>query len=168
MKAIVVPLDCSAASERVLAAARELAEKFEAEIHLIHVHEIRAGLPAYPGTAGGVTMSEMMPIAGVPVGAPIDLIRPTPADDEQRRQLPAWKDELSRAGLKVILHEPSGSVVEQILEQADRAHAGMIVMGSHGHGAMYNLLVGSVTAGVLKGSKCPVLLVPADQSGSGD
>jgi len=34
------------------------------------------------------------------------------------------------------------------------------VMGTHGHGAMYNLLVGGVTKGVLKRSTRPVLLVP--------
>jgi nucleotide-binding universal stress UspA family protein len=34
-------------------------------------------------------------------------------------------------------------------------------MGTHGHGAMYNLLVGSVTEGVLKQSTRPVLLVPS-------
>jgi nucleotide-binding universal stress UspA family protein len=34
------------------------------------------------------------------------------------------------------------------------------VMGSHGHGSVYNLLVGSVTEGVLKAGERPVLLVP--------
>jgi len=38
------------------------------------------------------------------------------------------------------------------------------VMGSHGHGAVYNLLVGSVTAGVLKSAKCPVLVVPSKKA----
>jgi nucleotide-binding universal stress UspA family protein len=37
-------------------------------------------------------------------------------------------------------------------------------MGTHGHGAMYTLLVGSVTKGVLKHSARPVLLVPAPRS----
>src|SRR5207249_2278502 len=36
--------------------------------------------------------------------------------------------------------------------------------GTHGHGAMYNLLVGSATKGVLKHSTHPVLLVPAPKS----
>jgi nucleotide-binding universal stress UspA family protein len=34
-------------------------------------------------------------------------------------------------------------------------------MGSHGHGALFEFLVGSVTNGVLKSAKCPVLVVPA-------
>ena len=40
----------------------------------------------------------------------------------------------------------------------------LMVMGAHGHGAMYNLLVGSATKGVLTHSARPVLLVPASRS----
>jgi nucleotide-binding universal stress UspA family protein len=43
---------------------------------------------------------------------------------------------------------------------ADSANVDLIVMGRHSHGAMYNLLVGSVTEAVLKRSRWPVLLVP--------
>jgi len=50
------------------------------------------------------------------------------------------------------------------LKQADAVNADFIVMGSHGHGAMYNLLVGSVTEGVLKRSTRPLLLVPSSRS----
>ncbi|MEO8353471.1 MAG: universal stress protein, partial [Chthoniobacteraceae bacterium] len=41
--------------------------------------------------------------------------------------------------------------------------ADMIVMGSHGHGSFYELLVGSVTSGVLRDARCPVLVVPAKE-----
>lgn len=54
-----------------------------------------------------------------------------------------------------------GSAIEKILHEANEQKAGLIIMGSHGHGALYELLVGSVTAGVLKGAPCPVLVVPA-------
>jgi hypothetical protein len=36
----------------------------------------------------------------------------------------------------------------------------MVVLGSHGHGAFYNLIVGSVAEGVIRHSKVPVLVVP--------
>jgi len=38
------------------------------------------------------------------------------------------------------------------------------VMGTHGHGAMYHLLVGSAAKGVLKHATRPVLLVPSAKS----
>jgi len=54
-------------------------------------------------------------------------------------------------------------VAEQILNQADALNAHLIVMGTHGHGEMYNLLVGSATKGVLKHTTRPVLLVPSSR-----
>ncbi|MGB8339952.1 MAG: universal stress protein, partial [Chthoniobacterales bacterium] len=69
--------------------------------------------------------------------------------------------ELTRAGLPVVAHEREGTVVEEILKTSREISADLIVMGSHGHGSVYNLLVGSVTEGVLKAGKRPVLLVPA-------
>ena len=47
-----------------------------------------------------------------------------------------------------------------IIEQAQKSRAAYIVMGSHGHSALYDLLAGSTTTGVLKRSTCPVLIVP--------
>lgn len=46
-------------------------------------------------------------------------------------------------------------VAEEILLQADGLN-----VDTHGHSAMYDLLVGGVTKGVLKRSARPVLLVP--------
>jgi nucleotide-binding universal stress UspA family protein len=53
-----------------------------------------------------------------------------------------------------------GSIVETILKQAKKLDVEMIVMGTHGRGAVFKLLVGSVSEGVLRGAKCPVLVVP--------
>ena len=39
----------------------------------------------------------------------------------------------------------------------------MIVVGSHGRSAMYQLLVGSVSEGVLHKSECPIVVVPTHQ-----
>jgi nucleotide-binding universal stress UspA family protein len=54
------------------------------------------------------------------------------------------------------------ATVESIVAEAQRLNADMIVVGSHHHGALYNLVVGSVTGDVLKRAKCPVLVVPND------
>jgi Zn-dependent M28 family amino/carboxypeptidase len=51
-------------------------------------------------------------------------------------------------------------------EWAEKHDADFIVMGSHGHTAFYDLLVGSTTHGVLMRSKCPVVIVPAVKEGS--
>lgn len=56
-----------------------------------------------------------------------------------------------------------GPAPDVILAEADKLEANMIVIGSHGHGAVFDLLVGSVCKGVLKKSKIPVLVVPSKQ-----
>ena len=53
-----------------------------------------------------------------------------------------------------------GSTAETIVRKATEIDADLIVVGSHGHGAMYQLLVGSVSEAVLRQSEIPVLVVP--------
>lgn len=54
----------------------------------------------------------------------------------------------------------SGSPIMEIIATATEHEADYIVMGSHGHTAFYDLLVGSTTHGVLRRASCPVVIVP--------
>jgi nucleotide-binding universal stress UspA family protein len=164
MKCILVPIDFSEVTSPVIELARALAKALGAEIHLIHVKELTAA--ATPGTLGyGLAgMAELSPMTGVPAPG-FQPVQETAAEDEdQKSKLAKWQEGIAQDGIKVILHEPTGAVAEEILDHADEFNADLIVMGTHGHGAMYNLLVGSATKGVLKHSTCPVLLVPAPKS----
>jgi nucleotide-binding universal stress UspA family protein len=161
MKRILVPVDFSPAMESVLALAREMARAFEAELHLVHVREISA-LPVYPAaTIGypGMGMAEISLTGGV---MPVPEVVPDLQPNEKRKsRLDRLVEDLARHRLKVSATERDGTVVEEILGAADEISANLIVMGSHGHGSVYNLLVGSVTEGVIKAQRRPVLLVPA-------
>jgi nucleotide-binding universal stress UspA family protein len=164
MKRILVPIDFSDATPPVIDLARQLAKGLDAEIHLVHVKELSAA--AAPGALGyGMAgMPELAPMSGMPVPVFDPMAQPIPEDEDQKSKLAQWQREIAQDGIKVSLHEPTGTVAEEILNQADVLHADLIVMGTHGHGAMYNLLVGSATKGVLKHSKRPVLLVPAQRA----
>ena len=52
-----------------------------------------------------------------------------------------------------------GAVGETIGKVADTGKFDLLVMGSHGHGALATLVMGSVTTQVLAHSKVPVLIV---------
>jgi nucleotide-binding universal stress UspA family protein len=52
-----------------------------------------------------------------------------------------------------------GHAAEQIAKLADAGKFDMLVMGSHGHGALANLVMGSVATKVLANCSVPVLLV---------
>jgi nucleotide-binding universal stress UspA family protein len=45
-----------------------------------------------------------------------------------------------------------------------RCKADFIVMGSHGHGALYNLLIGGTASGVIQKAPCPVVIVPTHKT----
>ena len=159
MKRILVPIDFSDATLRVIDLAQQLAKALDAEIHLVHVKLTAA---AAPGTLGyGLAgMPELAPMSGVPVSVFDPMPETVPVDEDEQSKLTHWQDKIAQSGVKVTLHEPTGAVVEEILNEADGVNADLIVVGTHGHGAMYNLLVGSVTKGVLRRSTRPVLLVP--------
>jgi len=161
MKRILVPIDFSDVTPPVINLARQLARALGAEIHLVHVKELTAA--TMPGTLGYslAGMPDLAPMPGVPVPGFEPMPETLPEDEGQKAQLARWQEEIAQDGIKVSLHEPTGTVAEEILNQADELNADLIVMGAHGHGAMYNLLVGSATKGVLKHSTRPVLLVPA-------
>ncbi len=164
MKCILVAIDFSDVTPPVIDLARQLAKALNAEVHLVHVKELTAA--ATPGALGyGLAgMPELAPMSGVPVPGFETMPETIPEDEGQTSKLAKWQEEIAQDGIKVSLQEPSGAVAEEILNQADTLDADLIVMGTHGHGAMYNLLVGSATKGVLKHSTRPVLLVPGPES----
>jgi nucleotide-binding universal stress UspA family protein len=53
-----------------------------------------------------------------------------------------------------------GSPALHILEEAEQHDAEFIVIGSHGHTAFFELLLGSTTQAVLKRARQPVVVIP--------
>ncbi len=160
MKRILVPVDFSPAMEGVLALACQMARAFDAELHLVHVREI-AAVPVFPAaTYPGIGMPEMGMAGGISMVPPGFVSEQVP-NGKPGSQLEALAQDLTRQGIRASAHERDGTVVEEILKTAGDISANLIVMGSHGHGSVYNLLVGSVTEGILKACRRPILLVPA-------
>ncbi|HEY2377227.1 MAG TPA: universal stress protein [Gemmatimonadaceae bacterium] len=56
----------------------------------------------------------------------------------------------------------SGDAAREIQSYASRAGADLIAAGSHGHGFVTRLVVGSVTTKLLRMATCAVLVIPAD------
>lgn len=70
----------------------------------------------------------------------------------------------SRRPVRVV--EMTGDAVAGILGRAKEFDVDLIVMGSHGQSAAYDLLVGSNTHRVLRRTKWPVLVVPVGRQGA--
>ncbi len=147
MKTILVPLDFSDATDLVVREAAALAASLPAKIVLLHIVE---------------------PIATqIPVGASMDLLSlaPTIATqnvelDEDFTRLESIAGPLRAAGAEVECITIQGLAVDDIVAQAVQRTATYILLGSHGHGALYHLFGGNVVTGVLRHAPCPVLVVP--------
>jgi nucleotide-binding universal stress UspA family protein len=139
---IVVPVDLSEASERVIDFARLIGAETGGAIWLIHVADEDpsfVGLDAGPGTVRQQAAKTFR--------------------DEHKR-LQAEAERLRSKGLDVTALLLQGPIVETLLAEAERLGADVMIVGSHGHGALYDLVVGSVSQGLLKDSTVPVLVVP--------
>lgn len=145
IQTILVPVDFSDVTPQVIAAASALAGPFKSHIVLLHISEPE---PDFVGFEPG------------PQAVRASVARDFRAEHQKLEEL---KQGLVKEVGAVTAFHIQGPMVEKILQEAAQHGAGLIVMGSHGHGAIYNLLVGSVTSGVLKGATCPVLVVPADR-----
>jgi nucleotide-binding universal stress UspA family protein len=65
--------------------------------------------------------------------------------------------------VEFYVHARIGPPVAVILELAAEVGADLVIVGSHGRGAMGRFLLGSVSEGVLHGSRCPVMVARAKQ-----
>lgn len=143
---ILVPVDFSPISERVCRLAAEEAKARGVKIWLIHVAEPE---PEFIGYEPGP-----------------DVVRHQVATQlrKEHRDLQALAERTAASGVEVTPLLIQGPTVDTILEQAEHHAVDLIVMATHGRGLMYQMLVGSVSEGVLHRAKCPILFVPARES----
>lgn len=79
--------------------------------------------------------------------------------DEARKVLDPIERFLKRHDIAFRTKWVVGHASDEIVALAQKEKAEMIVMGTHGHGAIGRALMGSVAQKVVTGSKIPVLLV---------
>lgn len=80
------------------------------------------------------------------------------ADETEKVMAPVSKF-LTRHGINAKSSWKVGPAGETIAKFAESGKFDLLIMGSHGHGALGNLVMGSVATQVLAHSKVPVLLV---------
>lgn len=134
---IVVPTDFSLCSMWALRHAEELARRLEAEIVLVHVDQSLVPGSELAKTREAVARRELDALAA--------LVR--------ERSVPA----------RIVLE--SGAPAEEIMRTAEREHAELVVMGTHGRHGLERALMGSIAESVVRRSPCPVLTVRHAQNG---
>lgn len=145
MKTILVPLDLSSAAVQVCNAACDLARQVDGRLVLLHVVQPPPVLLSDVYAFDASQLTEMS----------------AAAEKSATHKLRALDRHCAKRQVLATTVQRSGAPVPAILSKAAASGAAYIVMGSHGHGAVYDFLVGSTTHGVLKKAPCPVLVVPA-------
>jgi len=142
MKTILTPVDFSPATRDVVRATLALASPLGAHIFLLH--------------------SLQPPLITTDYGIGVEVVQESIALNEKAatRQLDHLRKLLTTQGLVVDTLLVNGLPAHNIAAQAAEVGADYIILGSHGHTAFYELLVGSTTHAVLQKSPCPVIVVP--------
>jgi nucleotide-binding universal stress UspA family protein len=141
---VVAAVDFSDRSHEVAAEGVALARASGGTLHLLHV---AAGEPAL----AGYDKDEISPFTRS--------ARAGELTDEHHR-LRELADHLAEDGVSVTPLVVMGPTAQMILDAADHLQASHLVVGSHGHGGLHHLLVGSVAEEVVRRAKVPVVLVP--------
>lgn len=141
MKTIVAAIDFSDATERVVDAAVAQARAFGADLHLVHVLEPE---PAY--TAYGFTPDEFPAMHAF--------------HEEARKRATRRLSEVAAEAPGIHRHLAEGSPLHALLGYVKEIGADLVVLGSHGHGMVASLLLGSVAEGMVRKAAVPTLVVP--------
>lgn len=144
MSHILAGIDFSPVSEAVVREAERLAGAGDgAQVTLLHV---AAPDPEFVGYDAGP-----------------QTVRDARATELRREHatLGAWADAIRSRGIETRAVLVAGPTVDTILGKAREVGASTIILGSHGHGRLYDAIVGSVSAGVIRDATCPVLVVPS-------
>lgn len=138
---IVVPTDFSEHSLRALGYAVEIAERFSSSLKLIYVIE---------------PLLQAADVAWTSVD--FEQLNSSHKEAAERR-LQELVDERVPKGIAVESEILFGKPFVEILKLAKSDNADLIVMATHGRGAISHLLMGSTAEKVVRKAPCPVLTV---------
>lgn len=146
MKTVIAALDFSDATAPVLETAASMAAALGAGLRLVHVVEPEPTYSAY-----GFTPEEFPAIH-------------TFQKEARSRAEKALAEQKAKVAGQVADTETKlleGNPLHALLDYAEQMPDGMVVVGSHGHGVIASVLLGSVAEGVVRKAKIPALIVPA-------
>jgi nucleotide-binding universal stress UspA family protein len=143
LKNVLVATDFSEPSDVALTYGRELATRFGATLHVLHVAE-DAVLTAFAANDYAAMAPELQ----------------QQIEDEARRRLGELvidSDKIGPPTVPVVL--TSNATALTIVDYATHHDIDVIVMGTHGRGVLAHLVMGSVAERVVRMAPCPVLTV---------
>ena len=144
---LLLATDGSEEAELAALKAVDLAERTNAELHVVHVGVVPSFLRSDPGTRGydGKLYEQL--------------------EEESRELLRklSWRVKVA-GGTVTGSHLRMGAVDLEIVALAKELGADLIIMGCRGHRGIRRAIVGSISDTVIRHAPCPVLVVRSHES----
>ena len=139
---LLVAIDLSDSTETIMKQVEQIAKPLSASVWILHNAEPEP---------------DVLEFKTDPLAARESLSEKFHHEHQQVQQM---AERLRSEGLDAKALLVHGPVVNTILKEAEKLDVNMIVVGTHGKSAMYQLILGSVSEGVLHKSRYPVLVIP--------
>lgn len=137
---ILVPVDFSDYTDQILNAALEISRKFNSEIHLLHVIPTMDYLTPYESFLALDNLVEVQKQIEQDVEQDLEKVSQT---------LPMSVTKAIRTGVAFI----------EIIDYVKTQNIGLVIMATHGRGALEHILMGGVAEKVVRRATCPVLTI---------
>jgi nucleotide-binding universal stress UspA family protein len=142
MATIITAVDFSEVTNTVLAETIEMARAFDCTVTVMHVVQYVPETTLYEGEMilPDLPMQEML-------------------EENSEKLLRDAQKKIQQAGIECEMCLRDGSPSHEILQYVKNENPRMVIIGSHGHGALYHLVLGSVSEKIVDKVACPVLVV---------
>lgn len=142
---ILTAVDFSEVNQIVLSETIEMARALKCAVTLIHVVQYMPETNLYEGEMilPDLPMQEML-------------------EENSEKLLKEAQLRITNAGIDCDICLRDGSPAYEIMEWIKENNPRLAIIGSHGHGALYHLVLGSVSEKIIDKAKCPVLVVKLD------
>jgi len=143
---ILIAVEDSPYSDEAVLYGMMLAKKMKAKIALVHADEIPVSTPFIADPMLSETplmIPEMMEIQ----------------EEASKNLFKRITDQYS-GDIEIMKYIRVGRAQDEILAVAEEYKADLIILGTHGRTGLDHFISGSVSAGVAKRAKCPVLIIP--------
>ncbi len=148
---VLIALDYDPTAQKVAEVGFSMANAMKAEVTLLHI----ISDPVYYSSTA---YSPIMGLSSEVVTFPVQLDNIEGLKEVSLHFLEKFKHHLGDDAIKIMVEE--GDLASVILMTAKSIHADVIVMGSHSKKWLENIVMGSVTADVLRQTTIPLFVIP--------
>jgi len=139
---LLVALDFSERAERIIAEAEKLAKALRAKVFLLHV------------------VPPPSPIIDVPPDVEA-VVPPEKVFKKETEKLLKIAQLLQESDIDTAVIVAQNDEITAIIDESNKNGVDMIMLETQGHGALFHLIIGSVSEGVIRRATCPVVIVPS-------